>query len=117
MEAEPPKLHELKNAIPNTLFVPVLWKSMSYVIMDVAIIVGVFQIAVWLELHSIFIESYHSSSFWSKLWASLGFWFAQGTMFWAIFVLGHDCGHGSFSSSKRINYFMGHLLMMNLIPS
>ena len=38
------------------------------------------------------------------------YWFAQGTMFWAIFVLGHDCGHGSFSDHKRLNSTVGNLL-------
>ena len=38
------------------------------------------------------------------------YWFLQGTMFWAIFVLGHDCGHGSFSSSPLLNGVVGNIL-------
>lgn len=35
-------------------------------------------------------------------WSWPLYWVAQGTMFWAIFVLGHDCGHGSFSDSRQV---------------
>nr|WP_305082378.1 fatty acid desaturase [Oculatella sp. LEGE 06141] len=37
------------------------------------------------------------------------FWLMQGTMFWALFVVGHDCGHGSFSRLKWLNSLIGHL--------
>jgi len=37
------------------------------------------------------------------------FWLMQGTMFWALFVVGHDCGHGSFSKHKWLNNLIGHL--------
>ena len=45
------------------------------------------------------------------------YWFLQGTMMWAIFVLGHDCGHGSFSRSWLINDVVGNVLhSMLLVP-
>ncbi|KAM1031043.1 hypothetical protein FF1_034844 [Malus domestica] len=28
-------------------------------------------------------------------------------MFWDVFVLGHDCGHGSFSDSRILNSVVG----------
>lgn len=37
------------------------------------------------------------------------FWLIQGTLFWALFVVGHDCGHGSFSKSTALNSLIGHL--------
>merc|ERR1711871_1572348 len=36
--------------------------------------------------------------------------FVQGTMFWALFCVGHDCGHQSFSPSKRINDVVGNIV-------
>ena len=36
------------------------------------------------------------------------YWAAQGTMFWATFCIGHDCGHGSFSDSRTLNDAVGH---------
>jgi omega-3 fatty acid desaturase (delta-15 desaturase) len=38
------------------------------------------------------------------------YWFAQGTVFWAMFVTGHDCGHGSFSKNSAINDTVGTIV-------
>ena len=39
----------------------------------------------------------------------------QGTLFWALFVLGHDCGHGSFSPNSVLNDAFGNLLHCPLL--
>jgi omega-6 fatty acid desaturase (delta-12 desaturase) len=42
-------------------------------------------------------------------------WFLAGTNAWGCYVIGHDCGHGSFSSSRRLNHFVGHLMLTPLL--
>jgi fatty acid desaturase len=43
------------------------------------------------------------------------YWFAQGTMFWALFVIGHDCGHQSFSNSRALNNFVGNIVHASIL--
>ncbi len=96
-EAKPPTwsqtLQTYKKSIPEELFQPSLVLSISYFFWDYAWIIGL-AMAKW-QLNS--------------LWFEPVYWFLQGTFFWALFVVGHDCGHGSFSGSRRINDFFGTL--------
>jgi len=86
-------LKELKAAIPPHCSKPSTWKSLSYLIRDVTILSGLYAIAHTLD----------SWFFWPV------FWLLGGTMFWALFVVGHDCGHGSFSRYKWLNNLIGHI--------
>lgn len=40
---------------------------------------------------------------------TLAFWGWAGFIMWAIFITGHDCGHGTFSEYQLVNDFVGHL--------
>lgn len=84
---------DVKAAIPAECFAPNVWRSLAYFFADTAIIVGLYAAAVYID----------------AWWFYPIFWFATGTMFWAFFVVGHDCGHGSFSRSKWLNNLVGHL--------
>lgn len=86
-------LKDLKDAIPEYCFQPSAGRSLAYFFLDVGIIAGLYALAYNIN---------------SWLFFPL-FWVAQGTMFWALFVVGHDCGHGSFSKSKWLNNLIGHL--------
>lgn len=73
--APPPfKLSDIKEAIPKHCWVKNPWRSMSYVVRDVAVVFGLAAAAAYLNNWFV----------WPLYWA------AQGTMFWALFVLGHD---------------------------
>ncbi len=87
------KLGELKNAIPEDLFQSSTAKSIFYFVFDSFVIVSILSIALYLD---------------SWLFYPV-YWFLQGTFFWALFVVGHDCGHGSFSKYKWVNNLFGHL--------
>lgn len=44
-------------------------------------------------------------------WIPLVFYaYLQGTVFWGIFTIGHDCGHGAFSQYPMLNWIVGNML-------
>ncbi|MEA5452209.1 fatty acid desaturase [Leptolyngbya sp. CCNP1308] len=86
-------LQDLKAAIPARCFQPSTLRSLAYFFLDLGIIAALYAVA-------------HAVNSW--LFFPI-FWLAQGTMFWALFVVGHDCGHGSFSRYKWLNNLVGHL--------
>lgn len=90
---------EIRAAIPKHCWVKNPWLSMSYVLRDVVIVFGLAAAAVY----------FNSWFVWPIYWA------AQGTMFWALFVLGHDCGHGSFSNNRTLNNVVGHILHTSIL--
>lgn len=49
-------------------------------------------------------------------WFLLPFaWFLTGTALTGFFVIGHDCGHRSFSNRRWVNNWLGHIMMLPLI--
>ena len=97
-----PTLVEVKKILPRHVFQPDLLTSMYYVAKDFTIIITLFVSILFLEY-----SPYYKCI---KYLAIPMYWYLQGTMFWAIFVLGHDCGHGSFSRHSQINDVIGTFL-------
>jgi omega-3 fatty acid desaturase (delta-15 desaturase) len=98
--APPPfRVAEIRAAIPKHCWVKDPWRSLSYVIRDVLVVFGLMALVIFLNNWAV----------WPLYWA------AQGTMFWALFVLGHDCGHGSFSDSVLLNNVVGHILHSSIL--
>ena len=83
---------QLRAALPRHCLRSSTRRSLGYLSFDVAVLATLYVVA-WR----------------SPVWLAPLFWFAQGTMFWALFVLGHDCGHGSFSRRRWLNTLVGHL--------
>ena len=104
-ESDIPSLSEIKRHIPAHCFKPSLATSMYYVLRDI-LIIGTLYYGAYLThnspLHYVYLPI---------------FWFFTGFFMWAVFVLGHDCGHGSFSRYKTINSIVGHILhSLILVP-
>ena len=113
-------LPDIKKHIPNSCFKPSTFLSLYYVARDISAIIVIYMIAgPILHLHKTFYPfadrfgNMHyilENHYYLQVFFTISFWMIQGTLFWAIFVLGHDCGHGSFSKSRRLNFFIGHIL-------
>lgn len=94
-----PALGDIKKSIPADLFRPSVFASLAYVVKDASLIALTFA------------ATYTIVNAFAYGWLLLpAYWFLQGTLFWAVFVLGHDCGHGSFSRYPLLNSVMGNLL-------
>ncbi|KAL6905786.1 hypothetical protein ACP4OV_003387 [Aristida adscensionis] len=90
----PFRIGDIRAAVPVHCWRKSPWRSLSYVARDVVVVAALAAAAAAAD----------SWAVWPLYWA------AQGTMFWALFVLGHDCGHGSFSDSGLLNSVVGHIL-------
>ncbi len=86
-------LADVRAAIPDHCFQPNTARSLAYALWDVGVVAGLFFLAASID----------------QWWFYPMYWLAQGTMFWALFVVGHDCGHGSFSRYKWLNHLVGHI--------
>jgi omega-3 fatty acid desaturase (delta-15 desaturase) len=92
-------LAALHAAIPRRCFLPSTARSTAHLLGDLTALALLYLVAA------------HTSS----LILLSTFWFLQGTLFWSLFVIGHDCGHGAFSRSPRLNAVVGHFLHTPLL--
>jgi acyl-lipid omega-6 desaturase (Delta-12 desaturase) len=44
-------------------------------------------------------------------WLLPALWFVAGTAGWGLYVIGHECGHDSFSDNRKLNRVVGHLML------
>ena len=93
-----PSIIEIKKVIPKHCFDPKVSTSTYYAIKDIVLVA--LTLAFFLWLHQVAPPS---------VWYPTIFlyWCIQGTLLTAIFVIGHDCGHGSFSHHPVLNDVVG----------
>ncbi|GAB4821985.1 hypothetical protein N2152v2_009031 [Parachlorella kessleri] len=99
--ANPPpfSLQDIRDAIPKHCFEKDVFRSFAYLALDVGVVCALAY------------GAYHLDN--PLVWPL--YWLAQGTMFWALFVVGHDCGHQSFSSNKALNDLVGNITHASIL--
>jgi len=97
---EPPVGFEtLRDAVPAQCFRPSTARSFGHLAFDLALLAALFFAGTHVEG-----AGWHA-----------GLVFLEGTLFWSLFVIGHDCGHGAFSRHPRWNRWVGHALHTPLL--
>jgi omega-3 fatty acid desaturase (delta-15 desaturase) len=91
-----PSYEEIRSAIPAQCFVKSIPTSVFYLLLDYAIIAAMYVIVPYVE----------SWLGWTGL---LAWYFVMGMFLSSLFIVGHDCGHGTFSDYKWVNDIFGHL--------
>ncbi len=96
-------IDEIKKNIPQNCFKSNLFKSLMYMFVDIAIL-------------STALFTYEYIKNLGIIWHLL-YWNVYGFFAWCLFVVGHDCGHGSFSDYSIINSVCGHIChSMLMVP-
>jgi acyl-lipid omega-6 desaturase (Delta-12 desaturase) len=92
------KLRDILNTLPRELFLKDSRKAWTQVALSIAMVaLGYVALA------------------YSPLYLLPFAWIFTGTALTGFFVLGHDCGHRSFSNKKWVNNLVGHLAFLPLI--
>jgi omega-6 fatty acid desaturase / acyl-lipid omega-6 desaturase (Delta-12 desaturase) len=106
---EPPKftLKDIKDAIPARCFERSMFRGFVHVFSDLALVFTFAYLTTFIDTPWF--------PAWSRyvLWPI--YWYAQGAVLTGVWVLAHECGHQSFSSSEVVNNIMGTLLHSALL--
>ena len=94
----------LEKAVPKEAFQKSLLWSLFYMAFDYSMWLGSLYAIIQFNNS----PDYDSYSEYAKWGATIAFWNVSGFFMWCIFVVGHDCGHGTFSENWVINDIIGH---------
>jgi omega-6 fatty acid desaturase / acyl-lipid omega-6 desaturase (Delta-12 desaturase) len=102
-------IKDIRDAIPKHCFERSAVRSLGYVARDLACLAATFYL-----FHTFVTpENIPSTPARAALWAV--YTFVQGLFGTGVWVLAHECGHGAFSPSKRLNDFVGWVLHSSLL--
>ena len=99
-------LPQICAAIPAECFVKSPVTSISYMVRDL----GLFLALLGGMAYASATPQWAALAPAIKAVVLLAYWMLSGFIMWCCFVVGHDCGHGSFSNYALLNAVCGHLL-------
>jgi len=102
-------IKDIRDAIPKHCFERSAVRSLSYVLRDAACLAATF----YLFRRFVTPDNVASTLARGLLWAA--YTFVQGLFGTGLWVLAHECGHGAFSPSKRLNNLVGWILHSSLL--
>lgn len=101
-------LTELKNAIPPHCFERSMLKSFAYLTRDL-VIVSLLVYGAYIVLEQ------RSLPLCFQIFGYLIYWFLQGSVFFGVWVIAHECGHSAFSENDLVNDIVGLILHSALL--
>lgn len=102
-----PDIHTIRDAIPAHCFVPSTWRSLGYVVRDVAMAMAL----GWAALT--YIPRIDGAAWRTAAWIAYGY--VQGLVCTGVWILAHEAGHGAFSVHGRLNDVVGWVLHSALL--
>jgi len=95
-------MKEIHDAIPAHCFKPSILRSMAYVVRDFL------YMSILIYLATNYIPLIPSLPLRVAAWVA--YTTVQGFVFTGVWILAHECGHGAFSKSKKLNWTMGLIM-------
>lgn len=105
------KIDKLKACIPAKAFEKNLLTSLWYMGFDYAMI-GISMGGLYALKST---GTYDAMPVWAQFLVGFLHWQIAGFFMWCIFVVGHDCGHGSFSEYFYLNEVLGNILHASIL--
>jgi len=98
-------LNNLRKSIPKECFEKNILRSSWYMVFDYAMWAASVFALISLKSSSL----WETMPFWQQGLATVIYWQVSGFFMWCIFVVGHDCGHSTFSDYEWLNDIIGHV--------
>ena len=119
MLGPPPfSLADVRRAIPPHCFERSALHSSLYLVMDLALVLALALLLTYVAVPfaaqlSVLAPINFASVIRALPW--LAYWVVQGSVMVGLWIVGHECGHGAFSSHQRLNDVVGWVIHSALL--